>query len=138
MNCPKCKQEMRPTGFDHDETLYCHDCGTCFDKKGNIPYKLYTIKNLVEDWIGKQGHDSCWYYPDIFKSICNELGIEWKEPILPSRQEFERGCCKFQDELFGVQKKKYRCEECNDTRLVSDGLGDVEFCMCYYAGGRND
>lgn len=27
-------------------------------------------KQLLESWIQKQGHEACWYYPDIFKELC--------------------------------------------------------------------
>lgn len=34
-----------------------------------------TIKNLLSEWIHKQSHNRCWYYPDIFNKICELLDI---------------------------------------------------------------
>lgn len=59
------------------------------------------IKNVVEEWINKQGHERCWYYPDLFKKIVDILEINIPEPQLPSRQEFETGCKKYQTQEFG-------------------------------------
>lgn len=62
--------------------------------------KLNAIRLLVNDWLGKQGHDACWYYPDVFRQIASVLGIEAPPVGLPPRCEFESGCKRYQDEVY--------------------------------------
>ena len=63
--------------------------------------KCIKIKNCVKQWINKQGHDRCWYYPDIFREISSILEIHPVNSDLPPRKEFELGCKKYQDEEYG-------------------------------------
>lgn len=58
------------------------------------------VKNIIEEWINKQGHDRCWYYPDLFKKLAVIFNIENKQVLLPSREEFEKGCELYQDEQY--------------------------------------
>lgn len=72
---------------------------------------LDEIKQAVLLVANKQGHDSCWYYPEIFIQILNLLGIELNElnldlSKLPTREEFEQGCKKFADELYSRERIK--------------------------------
>lgn len=120
---------------------YCNHGCNCYHNITKVSYtdsRIIKITELINSWIAKHSHESCWYYPDIFAQICTELGIEWKQPELPPRSEFEKGCCKFQDELYGKKNEKPRCEICNDTLTVTTKDGETEFCWCYYAGGRVD
>lgn len=64
------------------------------------------IKDVVQDWLDKQGHERCWYYPDLFKKIMDILEIKVPEPQLPPRQEFEEGCRRFQNQEYGTRKDK--------------------------------
>lgn len=59
------------------------------------------IKDVVQDWLDKQGHERCWYYPDLFKKIVDIMEIKISEPQLPPRQEFEEGCKRFQNQEYG-------------------------------------
>ncbi len=64
------------------------------------------VESLVKEWIDKQGHDRCWYYPDIFAKIAEVLGIPAADkPALPSRAEFEMGCARYQQEQYGGPPK---------------------------------
>jgi len=66
--------------------------------------KLKQIRSVVEEWANKQGHDRCWYYPDLFHQIAVILDVELpKTPVLPPRVEFEEGCRRYQNEEFGLQ-----------------------------------
>lgn len=70
---------------------------------GEVYVALLTlIKLLVEQWVSKQGHDSCWYYPEIFREIANILGVKYVPQNLPARPEFEGGCKKYTDEVFST------------------------------------
>ncbi len=62
---------------------------------------LDEARRLLQEWVDKQGHDRCWYYPDIFKKLAILLDVKMTvEPGLPPRCEFEDGCKKFQDEQY--------------------------------------
>jgi hypothetical protein len=60
------------------------------------------VKAVVEEWVGKQGHDQCHYYPDLFRRICEILKVPIDPAImnLPPRAEFRQGCNKFEGELY--------------------------------------
>ena len=62
--------------------------------------KLNAIEGIVRDWVRKQGHDNCWYYPELFRGIADTLGIEYPDPGLPSEAEFERGCERYRREVY--------------------------------------
>lgn len=63
--------------------------------------KCDEVKRLVEEWANKQGHDRCWYYPDIFRQIADTLGVNLNiEPAMPPRPEFEEGCRRYQEEEY--------------------------------------
>ena len=66
--------------------------------------KLEKIRQVILDWDGKTGHDRCWYYPELFNKIADILEIQLtSQPVLPSREEFEAGCKRYQDEEFLLQ-----------------------------------
>ncbi len=68
--------------------------------------KLAAIERIVQEWTDKQGHDRCWYYPELYRRIADVLGIEQKlPPSLPPRTEFEHGCRRYQDEEYGKGKE---------------------------------
>ena len=54
----------------------------------NDTEKLTQIRSVVQEWANKQGHDRCWYYPDLFRQIAAILELELpKTPVLPPRVE---------------------------------------------------
>lgn len=60
-------------------------------------------RQIVQTWIDQQGHDRCWYYPDLFRRLASLFGLPaTKEPRLPPRNEFEAGCRRYQDEEYGA------------------------------------
>ena len=61
----------------------------------------------LNEWIDKQGHDRCWYYPELFRKLTNLFGLTPNpEPALPPRKEFEAGCFRYQDEEYGCGSKQ--------------------------------
>lgn len=64
--------------------------------------QLFRIKQAIKKWIDKQGHDKCWYYPEIFKEISDILEIKTDKNIEIPEEEFELGCKNYQDELYGT------------------------------------
>lgn len=62
---------------------------------------LGDTKNLIQVWVDQQGHNRCWYYPDIFRTLATFFGIKAShEPALPPREEFEKGCQWYQKEEY--------------------------------------
>ncbi len=59
-------------------------------------------QRLIETWVNKQGHDRCWYFPELFEDLAKLYRIDFPKTLgLPSREEFECGCKKYQDEQYG-------------------------------------
>lgn len=67
----------------------------------NDTEKLEQAKIVLQEWLDKQGHDRCWYYPEIFSKLVDILEVKaTKDPSLPPRKEFEEGCKKYQQEQY--------------------------------------
>lgn len=59
------------------------------------------VKETMQQWVDKQGHDRCWYYPELFQVLAREFGITPnRPPNLPSLEEFKIGCERYQAEEF--------------------------------------
>lgn len=64
--------------------------------------KIKEIQQTIMEWDGKEGHDRCWYYPDLFAKIAEIVDVPLNQsPALPPRPEFEEGCRRFQSQEFG-------------------------------------
>ncbi len=76
-------------GYDGDErSCQCESC--------------ISASLILQEWIDKQGHDRCWYYPELFHQLCEVYVIKSeKQPALPSLEEFKAGCELYQLEQFG-------------------------------------
>ena len=58
-------------------------------------------KKIIQQWLDQQGHNRCWYYPDVFNKLATLFKLSpKKDPELPPRKEFEEGCRKYQEEEF--------------------------------------
>ena len=58
-------------------------------------------KTIIQEWVDKQGHERCWYYPEMFRELANLFEVEAKNaPSLPPLAEFKRGCERYQQEEF--------------------------------------
>jgi hypothetical protein len=60
-------------------------------------------RQTVINWYTKQGHERCHYYPELFRQLCIAFGITVHDDFkdLPSLEEFNFGCQRFQCELYG-------------------------------------
>ncbi len=67
----------------------------------NDTEKLEQVKQILQQSIEKQGHERCWYHPDLFQKLIDLLEIKTaKNPCLPPRKEFEQGCKRYQEEQY--------------------------------------
>ena len=65
--------------------------------------KLDEVKKVIQEWVDKQGHDRCWYYPDLFRKLAEILEIiPSREPSLPPLEEFKNGCERYQEEEYNL------------------------------------
>lgn len=117
-------------------------------KPQSVSQKLNHVKNLVQEWLNKQSHQRCWYYPEIFNKVAEYLGLKQELPSeLPPRCEFEEGCKRYQDEEYGKPKLPgyYKDErfcqhcdrdtphECKDSGHERDSSMDYQKCLiCKY------
>jgi hypothetical protein len=63
--------------------------------------KVKKTKEILQEWVDKQGHDRCWYYPDLFIKLAEILDVKpSKEPKLPPLDEFKKGCERYQREEY--------------------------------------
>ncbi len=69
--------------------------------------QLRQVREIVQEWADKQGHERCWWFPELFRRLADVLAIEPRvEPGLPLlRDEFEQGCRRYQDEQYGPSPK---------------------------------
>ena len=67
----------------------------------NKDKKFEDAKRIIQDWVDKQGHDRCWYYPELFRKLIKIFEIiPSKDPSLPSLEDFKKGCEKYQAEEY--------------------------------------
>lgn len=76
--------------------------------------KCEKAKVIIQEWTNKQGHDRCWYYPDLFRQLAKVFEMELQPGSLPPRQEFEMGCLKYQCEEYSNNDAD-ACEEANEN-----------------------
>lgn len=63
--------------------------------------KVERARAILQEWVEKQGHDRCWYYPDLFKELAEILEVPLTiDPKLPPLDEFKNGCERYQQEEY--------------------------------------
>lgn len=63
--------------------------------------KCDQVRAAVLAWANKQGHDQCWYYPEIFMTIAGILDIPLQiKPELPPRREFREQCQQWESVIY--------------------------------------
>ena len=63
--------------------------------------KIEETRTIIQEWLDKQGHERCWYYPDLFNKLAKVLEIKpTKNPSLPLKEEFKKGCERYQEEEY--------------------------------------
>jgi hypothetical protein len=60
-----------------------------------------STKQILQNWVDQQGHERCWYYPDLFRQLIAIFRVKASlPPKLPPRSEFEAGCRRYQMEEY--------------------------------------
>jgi hypothetical protein len=63
--------------------------------------KVQKARAVLQEWVGKQGHERCWYYPDLFGQLAEILEVPLPpDPSLSPLEEFRRGCERYQREEY--------------------------------------
>lgn len=63
--------------------------------------KEIETRKALQTWLNQQGHNRCWYYPEIFHKLCELHEVKMTvEPKLPPKEEFEIGCNRYQEEEY--------------------------------------
>lgn len=56
---------------------------------------------LLQEWVDQQGHNRCWYYPELFNELVKIFHIQPSvEPKLPPRSDFREGCRRYEEEQY--------------------------------------
>lgn len=66
----------------------------------SLEEKFDEARNIIQEWASKQGHERCWYYPDLFRKLAEIFEIEYTNPSLPPLEEFKKGCERYQKEEY--------------------------------------
>lgn len=65
--------------------------------------KYIEARQVIQEWVDKQGHDRCWYYPELFRRLLDIYDIRpSKDPHLPKIEEFRAGCERYQREQYNI------------------------------------
>lgn len=65
---------------------------------------VQAVREKIEEWAAKQGHQRCWYHPEIFQQIAGMVGAKVEYPKnLPPVAEFRKGCEQYTAIEYGVE-----------------------------------
>jgi UDP-glucose 6-dehydrogenase len=62
--------------------------------------KCEDTRSLLLELANRQGHDRCWWNPEILQQLFAIHEIVVPSPILPTESEFREGCNTFTEELY--------------------------------------
>lgn len=66
--------------------------------------KYHEAREFIQEWIDKQGYDRCWHYPELFRRLAYLFEVRPTHELkLPPKEEFKKGCEKYQDEAYNAQ-----------------------------------
>lgn len=100
--CEECHGAFTVEDGTEDAPLLTRFCRECRLSKLEGMYLAAVAAILL--WLRKQGHERCWYYPDIFKEVMKALWltVDGRElDIHIPLVEFQKGCTTFQREVYG-------------------------------------
>lgn len=94
--------------YTEEPCVVCHGAKYVVTTRNDISPTnalVHEAKSILQSWVDKQGHERCWYYPDIFLALCMLLGVrQTKEKLLPSEKEFEDFCTRYRKEEYNESK----------------------------------
>lgn len=64
-----------------------------------------SVHSELVAWAALSGHDRCWHHPEILERLCAIMDVAVEPTPLPPRCEFEDGCRKYADELYGKSEQ---------------------------------
>ncbi len=68
----------------------------------DLELQVREAKQVLQTYANKQGHDSCWYYPEFLRQLMSIFDIKPTVPLnLPPRHEFRVGCLRYEGEVYG-------------------------------------
>lgn len=77
--------------------------------------KCAEAKAIIQSWLDKQGHEKCWYYPELFRELATLFDLKpTVEPALPPRNEFKEGCSRYEEEIYIVEGFNNLCQTVDD------------------------
>lgn len=77
-----------------------------FEKLEEIVNRERIAASILQEWVDQQGHNRCWYYPDLFRKLARLYGVKMTvEPALPPEEEFRAGCDKYREEEYSKPAK---------------------------------
>lgn len=93
------KANFGPNHLYWDEVAWCYDAW--LEAEHSLRSKL---AHILTEWSSKQGHDRCWYYPEIFEKLATTLGVDLSnfDIKLPPCDEFKEGCRRYQESQYGL------------------------------------
>lgn len=63
--------------------------------------KCDQVRAEILAWANKQGHDQCWYYPEIFIAIAEILDMSLEiKPKLPPQHVFREHCQQWESTIY--------------------------------------
>jgi len=78
--------------------------GDSGQSKSSIDDKFKEAKQVIQEWVDKQGHERCWYYPELFNQLVKIFDIHpSKDSALPPLEEFKLGCERYQREEYHIE-----------------------------------
>ena len=67
--------------------------------------KYDEARSVIQEWVDKQGHEKCWYYPEILRRLVDIYQITpSRDPQLPPLEEFKKGCGRYQREEYNLHQ----------------------------------
>jgi len=78
---------------------------------------------IIEEWLNQQGHNRCWYYPELFRQLADLYGCVQSAPsALPPLEEFRRGCTRYQEEEYNLFPHTNSTSESNRQKDKEDAV----------------
>ena len=68
--------------------------------------KYFDIYEILCEYNSKQGHDKCWFYPELFDKLLKVYKIPKVESNLPPKEEFKEYCDIYREKVYSEEERK--------------------------------